>query len=141
MANVVEGSVARTSFTMLILGIAGVMALLLGLIGLYAVISYTVTERRREVGIRIALGAARGAVRSMFVRQGLVLTTIGAVLGLGVAMGLTRWMKSLLYEVSPLDPWTYAVVSMILLITAVLACYLPARRATRIDPAEALRTE
>jgi predicted permease len=141
MAKVVEVSVARTSFTMLILGIAGVMALLLGLIGLYAVISYTVTERRREVGIRIALGAARGAVRSMFVRQGLVLTTIGAVLGLGAAVGLTRWMKSLLYEVSPLDPWTYAVVSMILLITAVLACYLPARRATRIDPAEALRTE
>jgi len=126
---------------MLILGIAGVMALLLGLIGIYAVISYTVTERRREVGIRIALGAASTAVRSMFVRQGLVLTTIGAALGLGAAVGLTRWMTSLLYAVSPLDPWTYAVVSIILLITAVLACYLPARRATRVDPAEALRTE
>jgi predicted lysophospholipase L1 biosynthesis ABC-type transport system permease subunit len=141
MAKTIDESLARTSFTMVTLGIAATMALLLGLIGIYAVISYTVTQRRREVGIRLALGAASDAVRRTFVSQGLVLTAIGAALGLGAAMGLTRWMTSLLYGVSPLDPWTYAVVVMILLISAGLACYLPARRATRVDPMEALRSE
>ena len=134
-------SMARTSFTLVMLALAGAMALLLGVIGIYGVISYAVSQRTREIGIRIALGAPQGAVRQMFLRQGLRLTIIGVVCGLVAAVGLTRLMSSLLFEVSPLDPITYLAVSAALVGAAVLATYLPARRATIIDPIDALRAE
>jgi predicted permease len=141
MGDILDDSLARTSFTLVMLAIAGSMALLLGIIGIYAVISYAVSQRTREVGIRIALGANAATVRGMFVRQGLILASAGVAAGLGGAAALTRWMASLLFGVGPLDPGTYAAVSAILILAAALACYLPSRRATRVDPIEALRTE
>lgn len=136
-----DASVSRTSFSLVMLGIAAGMALLLGVIGIYGVVSYAVSQRTREVGIRIALGARSNEVRVMFVRQGLVLTAIGVVAGLASAAALTRWMSSLLYEVSPLDLPTYVGVSVVLVLAATAASYIPSRRATRVDPVEALRTE
>jgi predicted lysophospholipase L1 biosynthesis ABC-type transport system permease subunit len=132
-------SLARTSFTLVMLAIAGSMALVLGVIGIYGVISYTVSQRRREIGIRLALGAQRGGLRWMFVRSALVLTGVGVAIGLGAAAGLTRLMKSLLFGVSPLDPVTYLAIPLVLAACAVLASYLPARRAAGVDPVEALR--
>jgi ABC-type antimicrobial peptide transport system permease subunit len=123
------------------LAIAGSMALLLGIVGIYGVLSYTVTQRRREIGIRAALGAQPGELKGMFVRHGLVLAGSGVVIGLGVAAGLTRLMSTLLYGITPLDPMTYAAVPVILVIATVLASYLPARRAASVDPVEALRSE
>jgi len=115
------------------------MALLLGVVGIYGVISYAVSQRTREIGIRIALGAPPQSVRQMFVREGLVLTAIGVVCGLTAAAGLTRLMTALLFEVSPVDPVTYCAVSLVLAAAALLASYIPARRASRIEPVEALR--
>ncbi len=134
-------SLARTSFTLVLLAIAGSMALLLGIVGLYGVISYSVARRTREVGIRLALGARPQNVTRMFVRQGLVLSAIGAICGLAAALGLTRLMRSLLFEVSPADPLTYAGASAALVLAATIGSYIPARRATRVDPMEALRAE
>lgn len=134
-------SMARTSFTLVMLAIASGMALLLGLVGIYGVISYSVSQRTREIGIRVALGAEPSAVRAMFVRHGLILTGIGLACGMAVAMGATRLMKSLLFEVSPVDPATYSAVAILLLAAASLAAYIPARRATRIEASEALRME
>jgi putative ABC transport system permease protein len=139
--QIYERSMARTSFTLTILGIAAAMALLLGVVGIYGVISYSVSQRTREIGIRMALGAQQGEVRSMFVRHGLLLTGIGVACGLAAATALTRLMSSLLFEVSPIDPVTYGAVSIGLVTAAVLASYLPARRATTIDPVDALRAE
>jgi ABC-type antimicrobial peptide transport system permease subunit len=139
--QIYERSMARTSFTLTILGIAAAMALLLGVVGIYGVISYSVSQRTREIGIRMALGAQQGEVRSMFVRHGLLLTGIGVACGLAAATALTRLMSSLLFEVSPIDPVTYGAVSAGLVMAAVLASYLPARRATTIDPVDALRAE
>jgi ABC-type antimicrobial peptide transport system permease subunit len=136
-----DASMSRTSFSLVMLGIAAAMALLLGLIGIYGVVSYAVSQRTREVGIRIALGARANEVRVMFVKQGLILTAIGLVAGLAAAAALTRWMSSLLYEVSPLDLPTYIGVSLVLIAAAILASYLPARRAMSVDPVEALRAE
>ena len=123
------------------LAIAGGMALLLGLVGIYGVMSYSVSQRTREIGIRIALGAQRLALQGMVVRQGVLLAGIGVVLGLAAAAGLTRIMSSFLFEVSPLDPVTYCVVSAGLLAAAGLASYLPAHWASTLDPIHALRTE
>ena len=141
LQEVFDRSLARTSFTLVLLAIAGVMALLLGVIGIYGVIAYAVSQRTREIGIRIALGAPPGGLQRMFVRQGLLLASIGAVLGLGAAGGMTRWMKSLLFGISALDPATYALVAAILVAAAALASYLPARRATAVNPLETLRAE
>ncbi len=141
LEEVYRKSMARTSFTLVMLAIAGAMALVLGLVGIYGVIAYSVTQRSREIGIRLALGAKQEAVTGMFVRHGLMLTGIGLVAGLAAATGLMRLMSSLLFEVSPVDPMTYAVVSASLLTAAVLASYLPARRATAVDPVETLRAE
>jgi putative ABC transport system permease protein len=141
LQEVYDQSMIRTSFTMVLLAIAGGMALLLGIVGIYGVIAYAVSQRTREIGIRIALGARAEGVQRLFVRQGLLLAGIGAALGLGVAVGLTRLMKSLLFGITPLDPATYGLVAVLLLSSAVLASYLPARRATRVDPMEALRVE
>jgi ABC-type antimicrobial peptide transport system permease subunit len=117
------------------------MALLLGVIGIYGVISYSVSQRTREIGIRLALGAPLQDVTGMFVRHGLILSAIGAACGLTSAFALTRLMKSLLYDVSPVDPLTYLAVSAGLILAAMLASYLPARKATKIDPVEALRAD
>jgi putative ABC transport system permease protein len=117
------------------------MALLLGVIGIYGVIAYAVSRKRREIGIRLALGAQQTELRRLFVGQGLALAGIGAAIGLGVAIGLSCLMKSLLFGVSSLDPVTYVGVPLVLAAAAMLASYLPARRAAAVDPAEALKAE
>jgi predicted permease len=141
MQETASRSMARTSFTLAMLGIAGSMALVLGVIGIYGVISYAVSQRRREIGIRLALGAQRGALRWMFVRSALVLTGIGVGIGLVSAAGLMQMMKSLLFGVSPMDPVTYTAIPVVLAGCAMVASYLPARRAALVDPMEALRSE
>ena len=120
---------------------AGGMALVLGVIGIYGVIAYTVAQRRREVGIRLALGAEPGVVMRMFVKYGLVLSGIGAVAGIAAAAGLSRLMSRLLFGVTPLDPVTYAAVPCVLIAAAMLASYVPARRAASVDPIRDLRAE
>ncbi|HKW31825.1 MAG TPA: ABC transporter permease [Candidatus Acidoferrum sp.] len=134
-------SLARTSFTLIMLGVAGGMALLLGVVGIYGVIAYSVSQRTREIGIRMALGAQQQKLTSMFVRHGLLLTSIGVGLGLIGAAVSMRLLSSLLFNVRPLDPITYAAASIGLLATAWLASYLPSRRAAMVDPVEALRAE
>ena len=141
LKDVYDRSMARTTFALVMLAIAGGMALLLGLIGIYGVISYAVSQRTREIGIRMALGVDHKEVKRMFVRHGLVLAGIGIAIGVGVAAGVTRLMASLLFHVSPLDGLTYVAVSLVLATAAVLASYLPARRAAGLDPVEALRAE
>jgi len=141
MQEVYSDSMARTSFTLVMLAIAGTMALLLGIIGIYGVISYGVSQRTREIGIRLALGAQKGELKWMFVRSALLLTAVGVAIGVGTAAALTQLMKSLLFNISPLDPFTYITVPVILGLAAALASYLPARRAAAVDPVEALRAE
>jgi predicted permease len=134
-------SMARTSFTLVMLCVAGGMALLLGIVGIYGVISYSVSQRTREIGIRMALGAQRPALTAMFVRQGLWLTGIGIACGLVVAFVTMRLMSSLLFNVSPVDPITYITITACVVATAYLACYLPSRRAATVNPVNALRSE
>jgi predicted permease len=134
-------SMARTSFTLIMLGVAGAMALLLGVVGIYGVIAYSVSQRTREIGIRMALGAQQPTVTGMFVRHGLLLTAIGVACGLVAAALVMRLMSSLLFNVNPVDPITYGTVSLGLAGTAWLASYLPSRRAANVDPVEALRAE
>lgn len=141
MDQMFRKSMARTSFTLVLLSAAGAMALLLGVIGIYGVISYTVAQRSREVGIRMALGAQRSSLVSLFVRQGLMLTVIGAATGLVVAFAVMRLLSSILFNVSPFDPLTYAAITAVLLLTAGVACYLPSRRAAGVNPVDALRAE
>jgi ABC-type antimicrobial peptide transport system permease subunit len=132
---------ARTSFTLVILAVAGAMALLLGIVGIYGVIAYSVAQRTREIGIRIALGAQHQELARMFVRDGLLLTGIGVGCGLAVAFFVTRIMAALLFAVKPVDPVTYVAVSVGLIVTAAIACYLPSRRAAAVDPVYALRAD
>jgi ABC-type antimicrobial peptide transport system permease subunit len=129
--DVYDKSLARTSFTLVVLGVARI----------YGVISYSVSQRGREIGIRIALGAQARRVTTMFVRHGLVLSAIGVAIGLTVAFAIMQLMSSFLFEISPIDPLTYAVVSLTLMAATVLASYVPALRATAVDPIEALRAE
>jgi len=136
-----DRSLARTSFTLIMIGIAGSMALLLGVVGLYGVIAYSVSQRKREIGIRMALGAQSEVVTGMFVRHGLILTGIGVGCGLVAALILMRFMSSVLFGVSPIDPLTYIAVSLGLAATALLASYVPSRRAATVDPVDALRAE
>jgi ABC-type antimicrobial peptide transport system permease subunit len=123
------------------LAIGAAMALLLGLVGLYGVIAYIVAQRTREIGIRMALGAQIGDVRNLFLRHGLVLTATGIALGVSVALALSRVMGALLFGVSPMDPPTYVAVSATLTVVMLVAIYLPARRASRVDPVVALRAD
>jgi predicted permease len=141
MQEIYSDSMARTSFTLVMLAIAGGMALVLGIIGIYGVISYTVSQRTREIGIRLALGAQKSELKWMFVRSALVLTAIGVAIGVGSAAGLMQLMKSLLFGISPLDPLTYLAVLLVLAVSAVVASYVPARRAAAVDPVDALRAE
>jgi len=134
-------SMARTSFTLVMLSIAGAMTLLLGIVGLYGVVAYAVSQRTREIGIRVALGAQRDSLTRMFVRQGLMLTGVGVICGVSVAFGTMRLMRSLLYHVSPADPWTYTAATGAILGIAWLATYVPSRRAAVVDPVQALRAE
>jgi predicted permease len=134
-------SMARTSFTLIMLGLAGGMALLLGVVGIYGVIGCSVSQRTREIGIRMALGAQQQSLTGMFVRHGLMLTGVGVAVGLVAAIILMRLMSSLLFKVSPVDPVTYGAVSIGLVATAWLASYLPSRRAATVDPVESLRAE
>jgi ABC-type antimicrobial peptide transport system permease subunit len=126
---------------LVLLAVAAGMALLLGVVGIFGVVSYSVSQRNREIGIRLALGAALEEVVRSFVRHGLAVSGVGAACGLAAAFALTRFMKSMLFEVSPADPLTYGAASVGLILAAALASYLPARRATRVDPVEALRSE
>ena len=134
-------SMARTSFTLVMLAIAGGMALFLGTVGLYGVIAYSVTQRTREIGIRIALGAQRKDITGMFVRQGLLLASAGVACGLVVAMVVTRLLSSLLFHVTPIDPMTYGLVCLGLAVAAALASYVPSHRTVAVNPVEALRAE
>jgi ABC-type antimicrobial peptide transport system permease subunit len=141
MQTVYDKSVARTSFTLVMLAIAGAMALALGLIGIYGVISYTVSQRQREIGIRLALGAQQRDVLQMVLKHGATMALMGVAIGIGAALVLTRLMASLLFGVSAHDPATFTAVATLLILVALLACYIPARRATRVDPMVALRYE
>jgi len=134
-------SLARTSFTLVLLSVAGAMTLLLGVVGLYGVIAYAISQHTREIGIRMALGAQRGALTGMFVRQGLVLTGIGVLCGIAAALATMRMMSSLLYRVSPMDPWTYGAATLSILAIAWIAAYVPSRKAAVVDPIHALRAE
>jgi ABC-type antimicrobial peptide transport system permease subunit len=134
-------SIAQISFALVMLAIAATVAVLLGSVGIYGVIAYVATQRTREIGIRIALGAQSRDVRKMLLLHGLWLTATGIALGIGVALVLTRVMSALLFGVGPMDPITYAAVSGTLAAGALLATYLPSRRATRVDPLVALRAE
>jgi len=141
MKAVYERSMARTAFTMTLLGLSGAMALLVALVGIYAVISYAVAQRTREIGIRLALGAQQQELKILFVRNGLIWGGVGAAAGLAGAVALSRMMSALLFEISPVDPATYAGAVAVLLGAAAVASYLPARRVARVDPLESLRSE
>jgi len=141
LADVYSQSMSRTSFTLVMLALAGSMALALGIVGIYAVLSYVVSQRRREVGIRLALGAQHGELRRKFVGHGLGLAGVGIVIGLLAAAGLTQLLSSMLFGVSPLDPVTYTGVPIILAMAAALASYVAVHRATAVDPVEALKAE
>jgi predicted lysophospholipase L1 biosynthesis ABC-type transport system permease subunit len=139
LGEMYERSMARTSMTLKLLAIAGVLALVLGLIGIYGVVSYAVAQRQREIGIRIALGAGYGEVRRMFVRNALALVAVGMGIGLPAAALLTRLMESQLFGISPLDPATHLAVALLLVVAAGLASYISARRASALDPLEVLK--
>lgn len=141
MDDVVARSMTRLSFTMMLLGIAAAMALILSAIGIYGVISYIVGRRTGEIGIRMALGAHASRVGRLVVMQSVRLAVIGIIVGIASTLLITRLLSSVLFDVSPTDPVTLAAVSAIMLAIAVLASYVPAQRAMRVDPAEALRAE
>jgi predicted permease len=137
----VDRSMAQTSFTLIMLGIAAAVALFLGSVGIYGVISYVVSQRTREIGVRMALGAEQRDVSRMVLKQASLLAGGGVVIGLAGAMGLTRLMSSLLFGVSPMDPVTFGSVAVGLAAVALVASYVPARRAAKVDPVVALRFE
>jgi ABC-type antimicrobial peptide transport system permease subunit len=139
--EVLAGSLAARRISMVLLGIFAAMALLLSCVGIYGVISYTVGQRTREIGVRMALGAQRGDVMRMVLREGLTMAFTGVAFGTVAALALARLIASQLFDVSPQDPLTFAAIAIVLILAALLACYLPARRALRVDPVVALRYE
>src|SRR6266498_33332 len=141
MTEVVSQSVWQPRLYAILFGVFAAMALALASVGLYGVMSYAVSERSREIGIRMALGAQRRDVLKLIVAQGMILTLIGTGIGLAAALALTRLMRSLLFEVSVTDPSTFAGLAALLSVVAMLACYLPARRATKVEPMVALKCE
>jgi putative ABC transport system permease protein len=141
MESIVDQSLGQQRLNAVLLATFAGLALLLGAIGIYGVQSYAVRQRVREIGIRIALGAKRSDVFLLVLRQGLKLALIGICIGLAASLGLTRLMASQLYGLSATDPLTFAAVAIVLAIVALLACYIPARRAMRVDPMVALRDE
>ena len=134
-------SIAPRRFNLFLLGTFAAAALLLALVGIYGVIAYSVSQRTHEIGVRAALGASRGEIVRMVVRQGMTIVVVGIAAGLGAALGLTRLMVSLLFEVRPTDPATFGAVALLLTATALAASWIPARKAASVDPLVALRSE
>jgi putative ABC transport system permease protein len=141
MDSLITRSVARQRFSMTLVGLFAVLAMLLAAVGIFSVMSSLVAQRTHEIGVRLALGAQPRDILSMVVRQGMTLTLAGVALGLAASFALTRLMSSLLYEVSAKDPVVYGAISVLLAAVAFVACYVPARRATKVDPLIALRYE
>jgi putative ABC transport system permease protein len=139
--ELVAESMGQRRLSMILLGVFAGLALLLASLGIYGVMSYSVTQRSRDLGVRMALGAARGSVLALVMRQGMVLAVAGVAIGLAGAVGLTRLMASQLYDVKPTDPLTFVVVAVVLVSIALVATFVPALRATRVDPVVALREE
>jgi ABC-type antimicrobial peptide transport system permease subunit len=141
MDEVFRSSISTQRLTMMLLGTFAGIALLLAAVGLYGVLSYSVGQRTREIGVRMALGAQSADVVSLVVRHGFKLASLGLLLGAAAAFALTRLLRTVLYEVSPFDPASFAAVAVVLALIGLFACWLPARRATRVNPIEALRAE
>ena len=141
LTSLVDASVSQPRFRALLFGFFGALALLLAVIGVYGVIAYRVSQRTREIGVRLALGARRSNIMAAVAQQGIVLTAVGIVVGLIGAFWLTRFLQGMLYRVSPTDALTFLGVSLLLALTALLACVLPARRAAKVDPVMAMRGE
>jgi ABC-type antimicrobial peptide transport system permease subunit len=141
MEFLAQRSMVQLSFTMLTLGVVSALAMILGAVGLYGVLSYVVAERTREIGVRMALGATAPAVRRMVVSQGAKVVLIGAVAGVAVAAASTRLLKTLLYDIDAVNGVVFAAMTLTMIAIGMLASYLPARRASRVDPAVSLRTD
>ena len=141
MEDLLSESVARPRFRTFVFLVLGTLAIVLAVTGIYGVISYLVSQRTREIGIRVALGAQRRTVLSLIIRQGMNLALVGAVIGLIAAFALTRLMKGLLYGVEATDPLTFASITILLLLVSLAACWIPARRAAKVDPLVALRDQ
>jgi ABC-type antimicrobial peptide transport system permease subunit len=141
LSQVLSASLSQQKMQTALLGSFSVAALLLGAIGLYGVLAYSVAERKQELGIRMALGSESGQILRLVIAHGLKLTLTGILIGVAIAFALTRFMNSLLFGVSATDPRTFVAVAVLLTLVALVACYVPARRATRVDPIVALRYE
>jgi len=141
LTKTLASQVAEPRLYALLLGVFAVIALTLAAVGIYSVIAYSVAQRTQEIGIRMALGAQTGAVLKLVVGQGLKLVASGVALGLAASFGLTRLMSNMLFGVSAVDPLTFVVITLLLTFVALLACWIPARRATKVDPLVALRCE
>jgi putative ABC transport system permease protein len=141
MEAVVSDAVARQRFTMFLAGTFAALALILSLVGLYAVVSYSVVERTHELGVRFALGATPGGLLQLVLADGMKLVSVGVVLGISGAFTLARFLETQLFGVTAHDPWTFFAVPVLLFCAAIAGCLIPARRATRIDPMVALRSE
>jgi ABC-type antimicrobial peptide transport system permease subunit len=141
MNDIIASSLGQRHFTMILFGVFAGLALLLSSVGIYSVVSYITAQRTQEIGVRVALGAQRSDVLRMILREGAKMTAAGVVVGLLAALGLTRLLTKLLFGVSPTDPFTFIAVASFLAVVALAACYIPARRAARVDPMVALRYE
>jgi putative ABC transport system permease protein len=141
MEQVLSESIAQRQFNVLLLTIFAGLAMLLATIGIYGVMSYSVAQRTHEIGLRMALGAGRGEILRLILRQGMKLTAIGILAGFAAAFGATRVLNAMLYGISATDPWTFVAMAVMLAAVAAIACYIPARRAMHVDPLVALRYE